>query len=61
MTEGELVELVAKAMFESFQDTQDNHLRRDTWDSQIGRGLQPYYREAAKAAIKVIASHDPTR
>jgi hypothetical protein len=43
-------------MFDSFQETQDAHLRRDTWDSQHGLALQPYHRAAARAALEAAES-----
>lgn len=50
------VEAAARAMFDSFQETQDAHLRRDTWDSQHGLALQPYHRAAARAALEAAES-----
>lgn len=53
-----MVERVAKAMFDSFQETQVAHPHRNAWNSRIGLGLQPYYREAARAAIRAL--REPT-
>lgn len=50
------IEKIARAIFQSFQDTQDNHLRKETWDGSPG--LRPYYLAAARAALEVVRELD---
>ena len=52
----EMVERVARAIFKNFQETQDNHLRKDTWEQRPD--LTPYHMAAARAAI--AAMREPT-
>lgn len=51
-----MIEKVARAIFNDFQETQDGHLKKNKWEDSLAS--QPYFISAAKAAIE--AMREPT-
>jgi hypothetical protein len=51
---------IGKLIFDTMMDQQDNHLKKDGWDSQLGKGWHGYYCIAARAVIEAMNNERKT-